>query len=81
MRKNHLDFKTLAQALAVDKDKLEEYIKVSFVFCLMGDGIIGSSTRQQQTMQGCRVSKLVSNSLCHIYCQTPEVSQPQTGSS
>ncbi|KAM6925892.1 uncharacterized protein PEZ65_009497 [Lycodopsis pacificus] len=27
MRKNHLDFKALAQALAMDKDKLEDYIK------------------------------------------------------
>ncbi|XP_067445113.1 nuclear factor of activated T-cells 5 [Thunnus thynnus] len=27
MRKNHLDFKALAQTLAVDKDKLEDYIK------------------------------------------------------
>ncbi|KAM7396340.1 hypothetical protein PAMP_019385 [Pampus punctatissimus] len=27
MTKNHLDFKTLAQTLAVDKDKLEDYIK------------------------------------------------------
>ncbi|KAF3689260.1 TERF1-interacting nuclear factor 2 TRF1-interacting nuclear protein 2 [Channa argus] len=27
MRKNHLDFKTLAQALAMDKVKLEDYIK------------------------------------------------------
>ncbi|XP_068579288.1 uncharacterized protein [Cebidichthys violaceus] len=28
MRKNHLDFKALAQALAVDKNKLEDYIKI-----------------------------------------------------
>ncbi|XP_071346148.1 uncharacterized protein [Trachinotus anak] len=27
MRKNNVDFKTLAQALAMDKDKLEDYIK------------------------------------------------------
>ncbi|XP_044048978.1 uncharacterized protein YMR317W isoform X2 [Siniperca chuatsi] len=27
MRKNHVDFKALAQALAMDKDKLEDYIK------------------------------------------------------
>ncbi|CAK6975143.1 uncharacterized protein LOC122985706 [Scomber scombrus] len=27
MRKNHLDFKTLAQTLAMDKDRLEDYIK------------------------------------------------------
>lgn len=27
MRKNHLDFRTLAQTLAMDKDKLEHYIK------------------------------------------------------
>ncbi|XP_049429671.1 uncharacterized protein LOC125887138 isoform X1 [Epinephelus fuscoguttatus] len=27
MRKNHLDFKALAQSLAMDKDKLEDYIK------------------------------------------------------
>ncbi|XP_034390585.1 uncharacterized protein LOC117732070 [Cyclopterus lumpus] len=27
MRKNHLDFKVLAQALAMDKNKLEDYIK------------------------------------------------------
>lgn len=29
MRKNHLDFKTLAQALAMNKDKLEYYVAVS----------------------------------------------------
>ncbi|XP_061577270.1 uncharacterized protein LOC133443931 [Cololabis saira] len=27
MRKNHLDFKSLAQTLAIDKDRLEDYIK------------------------------------------------------
>lgn len=34
MRKNHLDFKTLAQALAMDKDKLEDYMKVSLFHIL-----------------------------------------------
>lgn len=28
MRKNHLDFKALAVALATDKNKLEDYMKV-----------------------------------------------------
>lgn len=31
MRKNHLDFRTLAQTLAMDKDKLEHYIKVNLL--------------------------------------------------
>lgn len=32
MRKNHLDFKTLAQALAMDKDRREDYIMVSLLY-------------------------------------------------
>lgn len=31
MRKHNLDFKALAQALAMDKDKLDDYIKVETV--------------------------------------------------
>lgn len=31
MRKNHLDFRNLAQALAVDKERLDNYIKVKVV--------------------------------------------------
>lgn len=31
MKKNHLDFKNLAQSLAVDKGKLERYVEVSFL--------------------------------------------------
>lgn len=31
MRKNHLDFKALAQRLAMDKDKLQDYITVSLL--------------------------------------------------
>lgn len=31
MRKNHLDFKAVAQALAMDKDKLGDYIMVSLL--------------------------------------------------
>lgn len=34
MRKNQLDFKTLALALAVDKDKREDYIMVSLLHTL-----------------------------------------------
>lgn len=30
MRKNHAEFKSFAQALAISKDRREEYIKVSF---------------------------------------------------
>lgn len=29
MRKSQLDFRTLAETLAMDKDKLEDYVKVS----------------------------------------------------
>lgn len=35
MRKNHLDFKALAQSLAMDKDKLEDYIKVSLCLSIV----------------------------------------------
>ena len=31
MRKNNLDFRVLAQALAMDQDKLEYYVKVETV--------------------------------------------------
>lgn len=31
MKKNHVDFKDLAQSLAVDKGKLERYVTVSFL--------------------------------------------------
>lgn len=31
MKKNHLDFKDLAQSLAMDKGKLERYVTVSFL--------------------------------------------------
>lgn len=34
MRKNHLDFKAVAQALAMDKAKLEDYIMVSLLHML-----------------------------------------------
>lgn len=31
MKKNHLDFKDLAQSLAMDKGKLERYVAVRFL--------------------------------------------------
>lgn len=34
MKKNHLDFKDLAQSLAMDKVKLERYVSVSFILML-----------------------------------------------
>lgn len=34
MKKNHLDFKSLAQSLAMDKGKLERYVEVSFLLKL-----------------------------------------------
>lgn len=34
MKKNHLDFKDLAQSLAMDKVKLERYVTVSFLLVL-----------------------------------------------
>lgn len=34
MKKNHLDFKDLAQSLAMDKGKLERYVTVSFLLKL-----------------------------------------------
>lgn len=34
MRKNHLDFKVVAQALAMDKAKLDDYVMVSLLHML-----------------------------------------------
>lgn len=37
MKKNHLDFKDLAQSLAMDKVKLQRYVTVSFLLQLFNN--------------------------------------------
>ena len=42
MRKNHLDFKDLAQSLAMDKSKLERYVAVSFRLKLFNKSVLSA---------------------------------------
>lgn len=51
MRKNHLDFKAVAQALAMDKAKLEDYIMVSLLHMLS----YNSTTCQCPICTGCPI--------------------------
>lgn len=51
MRKNHLDFKAVAQALAMDKAKLEDYIMVSLLHMLC----YNSTTCQCPICTGCAI--------------------------
>lgn len=39
MKKNHLDFKDLAQSLAMDKGKLERYVTVRFLLKLFNNPV------------------------------------------
>lgn len=39
MKKNHLDFKALAQSLAMDKSKLELYVTVSLLLMLLNSSV------------------------------------------
>lgn len=55
MKKNHLDFKDLAQSLAMDKGKLERYVTVRFLLELFNNS------------ESCQISNRCSDAGLHTW--------------